>query len=258
MDSDKSRLRDGVFARRNDEQEKVARQNRCKRIEALKISSFTTFRIADYCDEAERSFIEGCFRSCIICSAIAIELALKHTLIFQSKEEWEETYWWLEVGRVRFQTIINNLKCNKQLSNDAIWLRKVRNKIAVHPLYIGNVFDVKGNGVIEIKELEHYIWAFKAMLRDLRTLLQFIEPNKKRIIEEKKISKRDNDGKILEEYSVMDFLRQQKPIRYETWDFVNWRVIHNELIEEIAFEAYTRMVRTMNALFPVSRPQMEK
>lgn len=76
----------------------VNRALRLQRITPLKISSFSTLRIMDYCEEAETSFINGCFRSCIICSALAVEQALKHTLIFRS-EDWEETYWEIEVKK---------------------------------------------------------------------------------------------------------------------------------------------------------------
>jgi hypothetical protein len=50
----------------------------------------------------------------------------------------------------------------------------------------------------------------------------------------------------------MDYIKQRKPVRYEPADFMRWRVIQNELIEEIAFQAYRRMANMMNTLFPTT------
>lgn len=251
MNEKKSPLRNGVVFRRDEETEKILKASRLQRLSPFKISDFSTFRIADYCDEAERSFINGCFRSCIICSATAVELALKHTLIFLS-EDWEQTYWEIEVGKLGFYKIVKKLRDkNKKLSrslNDAIWLRKARNEIVAHPIYIGNPFVMKNVGHLEFKELELQIWACKIMLRDISKLLRFVEPDKRKEIEEKKFKKTEQ-GRILEEFSVMDYIKQRKPVRYEPTDFMYWRVIQNELMEEIAFQAYRRMVSTMNTLF---------
>lgn len=242
-----------MIFRKNNEHEKTLRASRLNRLASLKLPDFSTFRIADYCEEAKSSFIYGCFRSCIICSAIAAELTLKHTLIFLS-EDWEQTYWEIEVKKFSFKKVIEELrrtndKCTSLL-RDADWLRKTRNEIVAHPLYIGNPFEIKQPGTLTPREPELEIWANRIMLRDIRKLLQFVEPDKRKTIEEKTFSKRDTKGKILEEFSVLDYLEQRKPVRYEPFDFTYWRIIQNELIEEIAFQAYRRMIKVLNALFP--------
>jgi len=254
MDEEKSPLRDGVVFSRDEETEKISKASRLQRLSPFKISGFSTFRIADYCDEAERSFINGCFRSCIICSATAVELALKHTLIFLS-EDWEQTYWEIEVGKLRFHKIVKKLRDkNRKLSrslDDATWLRRTRNEIVAHPIYIANPFTRLHAGYLEYKNPELQIWACKIMLRDIGKLLRFVEPDKRKEIEEKTF-KKTRQGRILEEFSVMDYIKQRKPVRYEPMEFFYWRIIQNELIEEIAFQAYRRMVSTMNTLFPTA------
>jgi len=251
MNEKKSPLRNGVVFRKDEETEKISRKSRLQRLSPFKISGFSTFRIADYCDEAKRSFVNGCFRSCIICSATAVELALKHTLIFLS-EDWEQTYWEIEVGKLSFYKIIKRLReMNRKLSgmlDDAIWLRRARNEIVAHPIYIGNPFTMKKPGHLEFQEPELQIWACKIMLRDISKLLQFVEREKRKEIEEKKFKKTEQ-GRILEEFSVMDYIKQRKPVRYEPIDFMYWRAIQNELIEEIGFQAYRKMVSTINTLF---------
>jgi len=250
----KSPLRNGVVFRRDEETEKILEESRRQRLSPLRISGFSSFRTADYIDEAERSFEKGCFRSCIICSATAVELALKHMLIFLS-EDWEQTYWEIEVGKPRFSKIIERLRTNRKLRgvlDDADWLRRVRNKIVAHPIYIGNPFVLKKASTLELAEPEQQIWACKIMLRDLRELLEFAEPDKRKEIEEKPITKKDDQGRILEEFSVMDYIKQRKPVRYEPFEFMYWRVIQNELIEDIAFHAYRRMASIMRTLFPTT------
>jgi hypothetical protein len=236
----KSPLRNGVVFRRDEEAEKILEASRLQRLSPFEISGFSTFRIADYCDEAKRSYVNGCFRSCIICSSTAVELGLKHAMIFLS-EDWEQTYWEIEVGKLRFYKIVERLgKMNRKLSGllaDAIWLRKARNEIVAHPIYIGNPFVMKKPGYLEFEEPELQIWASKIMLRDISKLLWFVEPDKRKEIEEKKFTKKGDQGRILEEFSVMDYIKQRKPVRYEPADFLRWRVIQNELIGEIAFSS---------------------
>jgi hypothetical protein len=169
-------------------------------------------------------------------------------------EEWEEAYWEMEMKKPNFSQIIKRLKnSNRDLVEtlkDADWLRKARNEIVAHPLYVGNTFEVAKSGHLEMTEFEHHMWASKTMLRDIRKLLRFVEPATRRTIEEKKFTKRDGSGRTLEEFSVMDHLKQRKPVRYELTDFLYWKAIQNELIEEIAFGAYGRMVSVINSLFP--------
>jgi len=253
MSSERSPLQNGVVFGRDKDAETTLRASRLKRLASFKNHAFSTFRIEDYCDEAQRSFENGCFRSCVICSATAVELALKHTLIFLS-EDWEQAYWEIEVKRFGFRDVIKKLKNRSSKIDkglvDADWLRKARNQIVAHPLYIGNPFEVRKAGYIEFRDPELQIWASKIMLRDLKRLLQFIEPNKRSEIEKQKFTAKDDQGKIVEEIPFIDFLKQRKPVRYEGHDFLRWRAIQNELIEEIAFQAFKRMVRILNNLFP--------
>jgi len=176
-------------------------------------------------------------------------------LIFLS-EDWEQTYWEIEVGKLKFYKIVEKIRAkNKKLSgllNDAIWLRRARNEIVAHPIYIANPFAVKKKGYIEPIEPELQIWANKIMLRDISKLLRFVEPDKRKEIEEKKFTTKNEQGKIVEEFSVIDYIKQRKPVRYELFDFLYWRSIQNELIEEIAFQAYKRMANRKNVLFPTT------
>jgi hypothetical protein len=164
-----ARARDGVIFPKDEKNETTKREARRQRLNPCDISGFLIPRIADYYNEAENSFINGCFRSCIICSAITVELTLKHALIFRS-EYWEETYWEIEVKKLGFRDIIRRLAKTGGLGqtiNHAHWLRKARNEITAHPSYVEIPFNVKA-GALENRDLDQYIWASKTMLRDIR------------------------------------------------------------------------------------------
>lgn len=98
------------------------------------------------------------------------------------------------MGKLRFYKIVKRLgRMNRKLSgllDDAIWLRKARNEIVAHPIYIGNPFVMKKPGYLEFEEPELQIWASKIMLRDISKLLWFVEPDKRKEIEEKKFTKK--------------------------------------------------------------------
>jgi hypothetical protein len=249
-----SPLGNGVVFPKDENLEKEKQVSRKQKLSPFRISRLVpNLRLLDYCVEAESDFIYGCFRSCVICSAIAVELSLRHTLIFSS-EDWEETYWEIEMKKFGFKEILNRLGEKKgkvtEILKDADWLRKARNQIVAHPLYIGSFFDIERPGYLEEKGLERLIWATRTMVRDIKKLLQFVELDKRKAIEEKPISKKTKDGRILEEYSVGDFLNLRRPKRYDYADFLLWKAIQNGLVEEIAFLAYAKMVRIVNTLFP--------
>ncbi len=259
MKGEPSPLRDGVIFSKDENQEIQKREARRLRAKAAVASTFPDYlfpvpRIVDYFNEAENSLIDGCFRSCIICAAITVELALKHALISHS-EQWEEVYWEIEVKKPTFARLIERwakIGGLEKSVDHANWLQEVRNEITVHPPYVAMTFDLKA-GVLETREIDQYIWASRTMLRDIRKLLRFLQPDQRKKFEEEKFSKRDGQGKILEEFTVSDYLSQQKPVRYEPGDFLYWRVLQNKLIEEIAFQAYERMGETINSLFPHAR-----
>jgi hypothetical protein len=227
----------------------VNRALRLQRLSPFKISSMSTLRIMDYCEEAEVSFINGCFRSCIICSAIAVEQALKHTLIFLS-EDWEETYWEIEIKKLSFVDVIKKAQNAKivtlnELLEDANWLRNARNEVVAHPLYVGNYFELNELGQLELKETEQLIWANKVMFRDVKKLLRFLDSKKRKEMEEMKITEEDSQGKILEEMRLKDFLKEPK---FKVGNFILWFGLQNQLVEEIAFQAYRKMVAIINNL----------
>jgi hypothetical protein len=224
---------------------------RIERIASFHIKDFSTFRVLDYYEEAKSNYINGCFRSCIICSAIAVDQALKYLLISIS-DDWEKTYWELETKKINFSKLIEEIQKTKLISKQVIsethWLRQVRNEIAAHPMYIGHDFDIKEPNYIVPRTPDIVIWSNKVMFRDLRKLLSFLDSEKKKKFEEEKISARSSEGKVISEISLKDFLQSQD---YNTPNFILWGTIQETILEELAYDAYVKAVRIINEILSV-------
>jgi len=223
---------------------------RIERIASFQINDFSTFRVLDYYEEAKSNYINGCFRSCIICSAIAVDQALKYLLISIS-DDWEETYWEIETKKIIFAKIIERIQKTKLVSNQVIsdthWLRQVRNEIAAHPMYIGCDFDIKEPNYIVPRTPDIAIWSNKVMLRDFKKLLAFLEPEKRKKFEEEKFSARRN-GKILKEISLKDYLKTQD---FNSPTFLLWGTVQEAILEELAYDAYVKAVKIINDILSV-------
>ena len=216
---------------------------RLKELQPLFIPKVATLRVMDYSSEAKDSYINGCYRSCIICSSNAVEQSLIHMLIFNS-EDWERKYWEIEIKKLTFGDILNEIKKNKiktltGFMKDADWLRRVRNIIVAHPTYIADYTELKGNDQI--------IWANKIMLKDLRKILQFFDSKKRKELEQIPLTAKSKDGKtVYSSETLKQFLRQ--PVKIEVANTFDWWGFQKGLLAHLAFEAYKRMSRVINGL----------
>jgi hypothetical protein len=239
------------LVRTADDESSEKRAARLERISTLTVSSFSTLRIIDFYEESKVTFVNACFRSCIISSALAVEQLLKHILISIS-EEWEETYWEIEMKNLTYNQIISRIQeckiVDKGLFDDAHWLRRVRNQIAAHPMFIGNYFDVDEHNYLILKQPEEVFWANRVMFRDVKKLLRFVDPEKRKEFEEMKVGKKEKiaDG-VWEAKPLKDYLKQQK---FDLGNFLLWVSLEHEILEELAFEAFRRMVKIINILLP--------
>lgn len=221
---------------------------RIKRIASFSLKEFSTIRVLDYYEESKSNYINGCFRSCIISSAIAIDQILKYLLISTS-EDWEETFWEIEMKKLNFCKLIERIQKTKMVSkeilDDAHWLRQARNEIAAHPMYIGHAFELKEPCYVIPLKPDVGFWSNKVMLRDIRKLLCFIEPEQRKKFEEEKISSRNSSGELITEISLNDFFLRQE---FGFSNFIMWGTIQETILEELAFEAYIKAVKIINAV----------
>jgi len=222
-----------------------SRASRLNKLEPVRFPSIPTIRAYDCAYEAKQSYINGCYRSSIICSSIATEQSLMHMLIATS-EDWEETYWQIEIRRMTFGGILKELKRRKyeplsKFIEDANWLRELRNRVAAHPTY------VSAQAYFERSTRDQIIWENKVMFRDIRKLLNFLSPQKrKEFVETRKLTGVNSQGKVVEERYFRDVLSDPTKIDPRTW--LDWEGFQSSILGDLALEAYKRMAKIVNGL----------
>lgn len=128
-------------------------------------------RMDDFVIEAMENYKNGCFRSCIFCCASAVEQAFRHEMI-RSSDRPEKMQEVLE-GK-SFGQIVNIIEAAKDYERlwpfikDARRLNNLRNKVAVHPLYVAITY-----GPVD-KMLERADWVKKTIDRDICVLKKFL------------------------------------------------------------------------------------
>jgi len=226
-----------------------SRASRLKKLEPIRIPSVPTLRVWFFAGEAKLCYINGCYRSSIICSSNATEQSFIHMLIVTS-EDWKKTYWQIENRVMTFGQILaemdeqikrRNLEPLTKFAKDAKWLKKVRNEIAAHPTY------VDGSAYFERSTHDQIVWENKVMFRDIRKLLQFLSPQKrKEMVETGKLTGVNSEGKVVETRYFKDFLNDPTKIDPHTWS--DWEGFQLSILEKLALEAYKRMGKIVNGL----------
>lgn len=234
--------------RESDEHTLSQRALRLRKIESFrKIPQVATLRVFDHLSEAKSSFINACYRSCIICLSNAIEQTFIHELVNRS-EDWERKYWEIEIKQMNFYDIIKEIKREKDLARfakHADWLRKVRNIVVAHPSYVSHPD--------ETDKPDKTIWQNKIMLRDLKQLLSFFPKTKRMRLENTKLTARRSDGTIIDESeSLRDFINNPEVI--EHYKLMDWWAFQKGLLYELALEAYEKASRILKEMYPVKKP----
>lgn len=222
---------------------------RLQKLDSLKIPLVPTLRVFDYVREAKSSYINGCYRSCIICSSNAVEQSFAHKLIVTSKD-WEKTYWEIRMKESSFGKIIDKIKReskkNRELKSltrflkDANWLRRVRNEIVAHPTYIPDY--------LELRREDELVLANRMMFRDIRHLLQFFTPQRRKKFEMEKLTAKTPKGKTVRESKPLkEFLND--PMKIDVAIYFNWWAFQTGLLIYLALEAYEKMSKIINGLY---------
>jgi len=236
------------FARQLKEKDLDTLFSRASRLEKLQPVSFPSVphgRAFDCAYEAKQSYINDCHRGSIICSSIAAEQSFMHMLIATS-EDWEETYWQIVIRKTTFGSILKELKGRKyeplrKFIEDANWLRELRNRVAAHPTYVSTQAYHKRSTRDQI------IWENKVMFRDIRKLLNFLSPQKrKEIMETWKLTGYNSEGKVVEERYFKDVFSD--PTKIDPRTYLDWQGFQSSILRELALEAYKRMAKIVNGL----------
>jgi len=227
------------------------RVSRLKEILPFKISEVATLRVVDHVTEAEQSYINGCLRSCIICSSNAVEHSFIHMLIVNS-EDWEKAYWEIKIKRMTFGKIIEEAEKRKikvldRFIKDARWLRDVRNAIVAHSGYIAGARA-------RLESPDKIIWANKIMLRDLREFLKFFDAKKREQLEKLKLTAQTRKGKMVaESESLKEILAN--PVRFEGPIYIDWWGFQRGLLYHLALEVYKRMSKIIKGIHALEKSE---
>lgn len=200
--------------------------------------------LESYMDEARESYLEGAFRSCIFCCADAAEQIIKHELIRES-EAPEEKLEWFEKERRGLGKLIGDAEEAEFLRKhieDFEWLNGVRITIAVHPLYIG---VHEGSDDPQTR-----IWKNRTMIRSVRKTLEFLDGETREAVLESQLSV-PAEGKTIK---LGDMLTDPSSDHTFFW----WRLLEEDVLEELALEAYGRMKKIVEGVYSIKQSSRSK
>ena len=206
-----------------DEKTIHSRAKRLAELEPITLSAIEfelPIRMHNYIDEAIKTYIEKCYRSCIFCCSNAVEQAFKKELIFSENNMYRRKSVQEKIEKMTFGKIINectNFDLFSDFINDAEWLKNLRNKVAVHPIYISYVSI--GTETPEIDE-----WRKQSIKKDIGTLLPFLDEESQK--------------------QMRDVLENQKAIE----DIFEWG-LSEELIQILALKAHKKMKRILEGIY---------
>ena len=200
--------------------------NRAKRLAELEPITLSAIefelpiRMHNYIDESIKTYIEKCYRSCIFCCSNAVEQAFKKELIFSENNINQRKNVQEEIEKMPFGKIIDKGKKIDILSdfiNDAEWLKNLRNKVAVHPIYISH-----GNIGTETPEIAE--WRKQSIKKDIETLLPFLDKENQK--------------------QMYDVLENQKAIE----DIFEWG-LSEDIIQILALKAWKKMKKVLEGIY---------
>jgi hypothetical protein len=184
------------------------------------IERSTSQLMSDYSVEAAKNFVEGCFRSCIFCCAAAVDQTFRHEIIYASKNPEEK---FDKLRRKTFGQIIDLAKNTVRLQpfqEDACWLNRLRNKLAVHSL---SFWPLRGDYIKEIKVI-------KQGLKEIITVVDAED--------------REKIKQLLIRVSNLD--------TSDALDILMWRPDEDSL-KSSALKAHNIMARIIEGLYPSSQ-----
>ena len=186
-------------------------------------------RMDDYWREAAKTFVEGCFRSCIFCCAAAVDQTFRHEIILDSKNPREE---FEKLRRKTFGPIICRAKNIERLQSfleDATWLNKLRNTVAVHPLCLW-------------PSSEDEILENEIVIQDLKKIISVVDAEDREKIKQLYIIREDGSKVVLADVLC-------DPSTSGSSDLLMWR-LDNDILKPLALKAYQRMAGILKGLYP--------
>jgi len=185
--------------------------------------------MSDYSVEAIKSFVAGCFRSCIFCCAAAVDQTFRHEIIYASKNPKEK---FDKIRRKTFGPIIDLAKNIERLQpflEDAKRLKRLRNTVAVHPLCFWPFpeCETRANEII---------------IEDLKNIIAVVDAEDGEKIKQSSIIREDGS-----KLTLADVLCD--PTTPEASDLLMWR-IDEDILKPLALKAHQIMAGIIEGLYP--------
>jgi len=179
--------------------------------------------------EAAEAYVHGLYRSCIFCCATAAHQILMEAL---TRKRGYDIRVVVNLQRMRFEQVVGearNVSGLQMISENADWLRMVRNKIAAHSCYV-----ITGRA----RSQEQIQFEIETMIRDARALIGLLEPVDKMTVES---STWTYEGKTIT-------FRQALETKDHHGTEVVWYLLQRHVIPVLALEAYRRLYDIMRQL----------
>jgi len=186
-------------------------------------------RMSDYSVEATKSFVEGCFRSCIFCCAAAVDQTFRYEVIRESDTPKKERK---KLKGKPFGTTLKLARNNERLQpflEDACWLNGLRITVAVHPLCFWPfpVDEMMANEII---------------IEDLKKIIAVADAENGEKLKQSFIHR--EDGSRL---TLADVLCD--PTTPEASDLLMWR-LDEDILKPLALKAHQIMNKIIEGLYP--------
>lgn len=196
-----------------------------------------------YIEEAQRSYLESNFRSCVFCCATAVEQILKYEIALSSDnfkseiEKFEKELFTLGklIGQLR--------KCNsknerisklKKFIKSLGWLNEARNAIATHPEYV-SLEATEDNE--EVKK-----WKVKKIVSSIKRILSLLPED-----EQKEVSNSKIEVSPERFITFKEFLDKSPQTIYQ----IGHKFIgRSELQLYLALEAFRKMKEIVEGVYP--------
>lgn len=177
-------------------------------------------QMENFIDESVKNYENDCFRSSIFCSAGAVEYAYRHELVRLSEKPSQTLE---EIRDKNFLKIIGMAEKYNHLrpfADDAHYIRKLRNEISAHPIYLAYANREKPEEVLLEKETTK---------EDVRGLIKFLDQEDPEISDLKEIL--------------------EKPESLE--DAIDWRSYSRRALNRLALKAWMKMRKIITGIYPL-------
>ena len=217
-----------------DEKTLDERASRLKELGVIRLSAVYRIlpqRMDDYDREAAKTFIEGCFRSCIFCCAAAVDITFRHEIILESENPREE---YKKIRCEPFYKIIKQAEDEERLQSfckDAHRLRKLRNTVAAHPLCLW-------------PSSEDEMFENEIIIKDLKKIISVADADNREKIKQMDITREDGSKVVLVDVLCDPSTPGSSDLM---WDLESRT---RDILKTLALKAYQIMAGILEGLYP--------